>query len=86
MILTEYSLQGVDLGPEEHAQQKINEYRAATVGAAMLEPSVGSVQYGTLMGNGVGNQWAIVFTETNFKVTVLFDKKRSETAGRVLGT
>jgi hypothetical protein len=63
----------VDLSPEGHAQGRTDVFRAATVEAAKLDPSVGPIQYGTIVGNGTGNQWAVVFTEQNYKITVQYD-------------
>lgn len=47
--------------------------KTASVEAAKLDPSVGSVQYGTEVGNGVGSDWAMVFTDKNYNIAVQFD-------------
>jgi hypothetical protein len=49
--------------------------RAASVEAARLDPNVGSVQYGTLVGNGVGSDWAVAFFDKDYNVAVQFDDK-----------
>lgn len=58
-ILT-YLHSGVNLSPQEHAQGRMDALRTASVEAAKLDPNVGSVQYGTEVGNGVGSDWAVV--------------------------
>ncbi|KAL6887281.1 hypothetical protein HDV57DRAFT_488465 [Trichoderma longibrachiatum] len=67
---------GVDLSPQEHAQGRMDALRAASVEAARLDPNVGSVQYGTLVGNGVGNDWAVVFSDKDYNVAVQFDENK----------
>ncbi|PNP80949.1 hypothetical protein FNYG_05764 [Fusarium nygamai] len=66
---------GVDVSPDEHAAARVQEYRVATVNACKLDPDVGSIQYGTVEGNGAGNQWAIVFSEEKYKIIVHYDEK-----------
>jgi len=72
----------VDVSPQGHSQGKIEAYRVATVEAAKLEPSVGSVQYGTLVGNGVASQWVVVFNEEKFNLAVHYEDKRKDIWGR----
>lgn len=64
---------GVDLGPEEHSEGVRARFRQATVDFARLDPSVGAIQYVDVVGNGVGNQWSIVFSEMDFVRNVSYD-------------
>lgn len=71
-----FTLLGVDVSPQQHAQERMEAFRAATVEAAKLDPNVGSVQYGAIVGNGVGSDWAVVFTEKDFNIAVQFDESK----------
>ena len=44
--------------------------------AAKLDPNVGSVQYGTIVGNGVGSDWAVVFSDKDYNIAVQFDNPK----------
>jgi hypothetical protein len=64
---------GVDVSPDQHAQERLQTYRLATVEACKLDPAVGSVQYGTIVGNGVGSEWTIVFKDEKVNIIVHYD-------------
>ncbi|RBA19209.1 hypothetical protein FPRO05_10138 [Fusarium proliferatum] len=72
---------GVDVSPDEHAAARVQEYRVATVEACKHDPDVGHIQYGTVTGDGVGNQWAIVFNEEKYNIIVHYDDK-TKTLGK----
>ncbi|OBT44215.1 hypothetical protein VE00_05408 [Pseudogymnoascus sp. WSF 3629] len=74
----------VNVSPEEHAQQKMAELRNTCVEVARMDPSVGSVQFNTVLGNAFGSQWTVQFFEENFNIQVHFDvaKKNKWTGGR----
>lgn len=76
-ITKRYLPLGVNLSPQEHAQQKIDGLRAAFVELARLDPNVRSVQYGTREEVGVGSDWAVVFTEKDYDLAVVFDVART---------
>ncbi|KXJ85256.1 hypothetical protein Micbo1qcDRAFT_210118 [Microdochium bolleyi] len=67
---------GVDLSPEGHAEGRLAEYRAATVEACRLDPAVGSIQYNSIVKDGVGAEWAVVFKDEKFNITVHYDNKK----------
>jgi hypothetical protein len=52
------------------------------VEVARLDPNVGSVQYGSIVGNGVGSDWAVVFSEKDYNIAVQFDRKTKDWQGR----
>jgi hypothetical protein len=66
---------GVDLGPEDHSAGVLARFRQGTVEFARLDPGVGAIQYADVVGNGVGNQWSIVFSEVDFARIVDFDTR-----------
>jgi hypothetical protein len=73
---------GVNVSPQEHADGKLAAFRQACVNAAPLDPSVGSAQYGTIVGNGTGNQWADYFNDEKFNIIVHYDiQKKNKWTG-----
>lgn len=72
---------GVDLGPEEHSQGALARFRRSTVEFARLDPSVGAIQYFDVVGNGVGNQWSVVFSEVDFNMVLDFDRREKKWNG-----
>ncbi|GHJ90089.1 hypothetical protein NliqN6_6491 [Naganishia liquefaciens] len=73
-----YYHKGVDLSPEEHAQSRLAELRRACLNVAMLDPKVGSARFGTVVDNGVGNEWRIEFSTKDYRLDVQYDIKRKD--------
>jgi hypothetical protein len=66
----------VNVSPQEHADGRLAAFRQACVNIALLDPGVGSAQYGTITGNGTGNQWAIFFKDEKFNIIVHYDNAK----------
>jgi hypothetical protein len=67
---------------------KMDAFRAATVEVARLDPNVASVQFGTISGDGIGDDWAVTFSEKDYNVDVKFDvveKTSSRQQARKIG-